>query len=97
MRFLELHEITADTLRDILQSWLMTAKEHLRQEAAGEAMRWDIADAEEILRELGDSCDCCRVGRYSNPYTGECLGCHHPLQQHEEYSGPLGEKGVWTS
>lgn len=101
MRTFTWHEGTVDTLRDITENYLETARGILRENYLPadqvRALKWGISDAEEILSDLGDPCDCCWEGTYSNPGTGDCYGCHHDPGQHEEYSGPLGEKGVWQS
>lgn len=105
MRTFTWHEGTIDTLRDVIGNYLETANSILLLEEDGtlppeqaQALRWAIADAEQVLSDLGEPCDCCREGTYSNPDDmGECFGCHHVPGQHEEYSGPLGGKGVWQS
>jgi hypothetical protein len=103
VRIFEWNESTCDTLRDVVDNYLKSARLLLEDplsfpaEHEG-ALRWAIADAEQVLADLGEPCDCCREGTWSSPdQDGPCRGCRHPVEQHEEYSGPPGEKGVWQS
>jgi hypothetical protein len=105
MRSFDWNESTCDTLRDIVENYLETARGILVLEEDGTlpaeqalALRWGISDAEKILSDLGDPCDCCREGTYSHPDdTGDCLDCKHPDGRHEDYSGPVGSEADITS
>jgi len=102
VRFLELHESVADTLRDVVENYLQTARDLLKEKYLDpdqeQALLWSILDAEQVLTDLGEPCDCCREGIWSSPDSGApCIHCKHSLEQHEEYSGPTGSEADITS